>query len=159
MLTHDEKIIWLDSMAIQKYTIRLDGIVDVDNNVDLVIFKGSVLPVQFGKVSGYFSCAETTISSLQGVPQSIGGSFGCYKSKILSLHNIHNHVKHIGKGLLCGNYTTHLLGLLLIDGIIIFNIDSGGPIDKIFNKYVGTGDIISAQDELIDAGFIEQARL
>jgi hypothetical protein len=46
----------------------------------------------------------------------------------------------------------------LIDGITSFNIDDGS-IDAIFNKYRGTGDIISAQDELIDAGFIEQARL
>jgi hypothetical protein len=51
------------------------------------------------------------------------------------------------------------LGLLLIDGICKFDIDTRGPIDAIFNKYVGTGDILSAQDELIDAGFIEQARL
>jgi hypothetical protein len=29
----------------------------------------------------------------------------------------------------------------------------------IFNKYVGTGDILSAQDEMIDAGLIDQARL
>jgi hypothetical protein len=49
--------------------------------------------------------------------------------------------------------------VLLIDGITGFNIDSDGPIDKILNKYKGTGDILSAQDELIDAGFIEQARL
>jgi hypothetical protein len=45
----------------------------------------------------------------------------------------------------------------LIPGITKFFIYS--PIDSIFNKYVGTGDILSAQDELIDAGFIDQARL
>jgi hypothetical protein len=56
------------------------------------------------------------------------------------------------------NATTHILGLLLIQGILSIKIDDG-PIDKIMNKYVGTGDILSAQDELIDAGFTDQARL
>jgi hypothetical protein len=46
----------------------------------------------------------------------------------------------------------------LIKGITHIDIDEG-PIDAIMNKYVGTGDILSAQDELIDAGLFDQARL
>jgi hypothetical protein len=61
---------------------------------------------------------------------------------------------------ICSNANvTHILGLGLIKGIVRYQIDNDGPIDAIFNKYVGTGDILSIQDELIDAGFIDQARL
>ena len=54
--------------------------------------------------------------------------------------------------------TTHILGMLEIKGIIQFHFNNKA-LETIFNKYVGTGDILSAQDELIDAGFIDQARL
>jgi hypothetical protein len=57
----------------------------------------------------------------------------------------------------CDEKVTHILGLLLIEGIT--HITISGPIDRIMNKYLGTGDILSAQDELIDAGLTDQARL
>jgi hypothetical protein len=53
---------------------------------------------------------------------------------------------------------THLLGFLLVKEITKFDTGNGA-VDDIFNKYVGTGDILSAQDELIDAGYTDQARL
>ncbi len=84
------------------------------------------------------------------------------------------------KGLKQANYVgsvrvfqnaTHLLRLFEISGITHIGImgikgvmvpgQTGNveTLGDIFNKYVGTGDILSAQDELIDAGFIDQARL
>jgi hypothetical protein len=110
-------------------------------------------------IIGSFSCVNTDTSSLEGCPQSVGGSFYCTDTKITSLHDIHKQIKHIGGSFHCDSNITHLLGILLIDGITEIDVDDGGSLDKIFNKYVGTGDILSAQDELIDAGFIEQARL
>jgi hypothetical protein len=59
----------------------------------------------------------------------------------------------------CNVPVSHSLGLLLIKGVTHISIDLGGPIDHIMNKYIGTGDILSAQDELIDGGFIDHARL
>ena len=192
---------WLNQYEISNFTIRSDGIVDVDDDVDLTGFDEPILPVQFGKVSGSFNCYGSALISLQGTPQTvggdfdchctlvtslqgsprfIGGSFDCYSTKIKSLdgapasvgggfycddnnivtlHGIHKTILYLGSGFYCTGTEVHLLGLLLIKGVVKFDIDSNGPIDKIFNKYVGTGDILSAQDELIDAGFIEQARL
>jgi hypothetical protein len=198
---HQEIKKWLDRFHIENYTIRPDGVVDVDGDgVRLGQFTGDILPIQFGKVSGDFDCSHTNLTSLrgspqfvggnfncastnitsligspqsvggwfycvrtnvislEGAPQSIGGTFNCCDTNIASFHNAHKQIKHIG-GKFYSNKGTHLLGLLVIDGIPSFDIDDMGPIDKIFNKYAGTGDIISAQDELIDAGFIEQARL
>jgi hypothetical protein len=159
-MTHTEIEAWLDVHKIEHYTIKSDGVVDVRGNVVLETFKGHTIPVQFGQVGGKFNVSRTRLTSLRGCPHTVnGGAFSCNGSSIISLHDIHKQIKHIGGNFFCNSNTTHLLGLLLIDGINYFNIDGGGPIDKIFNKYVFTGDILSAQDELIDAGFIEQARL
>jgi hypothetical protein len=68
-------------------------------------------------------------------------------------------VKYVGGNIVGRKGMTHLLGTLLIPGVKNICIDQGEAVDRILNRYLGTGDIISAQDELIDAGYVEQARL
>jgi len=174
---------WLDKHNIQNYTIRPDGVVDVDGDAILTRRAMSsifTLPVQFGIVDGNFDCSESQLTSLKGCPYHVGRGFNCYGTKITSLEyapqyigsrfvcfetritsltGIDKIVKHIGGTVWYNEKSTHILGLLLIKGITRIDIDNGGPIDEIMNKYVGTGDILSAQDELIDAGFTDQARL
>jgi hypothetical protein len=179
MMTNIER--WLSLHGINNYSIsQTDRVVDVSGSVRLARIDTGLAPVQFGHVTGTFDCSYSGITSLHGSPRSVGGDFVCHSTKITSLegapqfigcsfscgdsnitsfHDVHKQIKHIGGSFYCSHDVTHLLGLLLIDGITGFHIDRDGPIDKIFNKYVGTGDILSAQDELIDAGFIEQARL
>jgi hypothetical protein len=77
----------------------------------------------------------------------------------MTLSGIDKMLPHINGSITCEVPVTHALGLLLIKGVTHINIDNNGPIDRIMNKYLGTGDILSAQDELIDAGFIDHARL
>jgi hypothetical protein len=210
---------FLDSHRIKNYTIRPDSTVDVTSNVDLTRFKGTSLPVQFGKVSGYFDCSNTQIISLEGAPQSVGSDFYCHNTKITSLegapqsvggnfscHNtpitsLEGAPQSVGGNFYChntkitslegapqsvgGNFSCcstkitslegapqsvggnfycdntllrGLLRLLDIQGLKRIGFDLG-PIDAILDKYVGTGDILSAQDELIDAGFKQHARL
>ena len=43
------------------------------------------LPVKFRKVSGYFHCDITNLTSLEGSPQEVGGYFSCESTKIISL--------------------------------------------------------------------------
>jgi hypothetical protein len=173
---------WLDKHGIKNYTIRPNGVVDVDGDVNLNKFKGKILPVQFGRVEGIFDCSDTNltsfkgaprivgkvlnyntsnVASLEGIPPWVGGNFGCFLRNVKSLSGIDKMVKHVGGGFYTYGTTTHILGLLLIDGITEFGFEVGGRVElhKIMNKYVGTGDILSAQDELIDAGFTDQARL
>jgi hypothetical protein len=158
--THEEIKVWLDDHNITTYTIRPDGIVDVDGNLILRNVAESSIPVQFGRVTGYFRCANTNLISLKGAPYSVvGGGVFCSQTKIKSLSGVDKIIKEMDGVFMCNAAVTHLLGLLLIKGVVHISIDNGGPIDKIFNKYVGTGDILSAQDELIDAGLIDQARL
>jgi hypothetical protein len=183
-MTHKEIKKWLDWQQIERYTIRPDGVVDVNGSASIQNFQGSIIPIQFGTVTGEFSCAHSGVTSLKGAPYHTGEGFYCYDTNlitfdglsqfiggdlgahypgvdmnIISLSGIDRVVKHIGGRLYVNRETTHILGLLLIEGIKEFTIDRDGPIDNIMNKYVGTGDILSAQDELIDAGFIDQARL
>jgi hypothetical protein len=114
-------------------------------------------------VGGEFYCHDTKITSLAGCPKHVGGLFDCRSTQIRSFSGVDKIIKYIGGDFYYSGkqayLPTHLLGLLLIKGITRFHIDTGGPIDKIMNRYVGTGDILSAQDELIDAGFTDQARL
>jgi hypothetical protein len=140
------------------------------------------LPVQFGHVKDDFRISGTQITSLKGSPQSIGGNFYCFSTSISSLEyaprriggSIHCHgtlitslsgvdkmIKYVNDCFLC-NVSTHMLGLVLIKGMRRVSIADDNPSDalyQIMNRYVGTGDILSAQDELIDAGLIDQARL
>ena len=185
MITDHEKIeLWLDRYYIRKYTIRPDGVVDVNGDVSMRDVTESILPIQFGKVTGNFDChmvpitslkgfphtvlgdvyaAYTKISSLEYAPQFVGGGFYCHNTNIKSLHGVDKMIKHIGNDFLCDNDgLTHVLGLLLIEGLTDIRLggkDAPRHTAAIMNKYRGTGDILSAQDELIDAGFIDQARL
>ena len=156
---HAEIKEWLDKHEIRNYTIRPDGIVDVDSNLDLSQVRDKILPVQFGKVSGRVYCGHAQLTSLQGAPQYVGGDFSCWQIKMLSYSGIDKNIKRIDGIFLGHEDATHLLGLLLVKGIKQILINNSGPTDKIMNKYLGTGDILSAQDELIDAGLFDQARL
>jgi hypothetical protein len=165
MLTdHKEIKKWLDVQGIVDYDIRPDGVVDVHaaggvNLSSSIYLFEQTLPVQFGNVTGYFSCSYSELTSLQGSPRVVTGDFICNQTKIESLSGVDKIVKQINGTFLCDRRVTHILGLLLIKGITNIDVDMCGPIDCIMNKYIGTGDILSAQDELIDAGFIDQARL
>ena len=174
---------WLTRVGVKNFIIDPDtNVVNVDGNVDLARKTFEILPVQFGyvdghfflakcsrlktlrgsphTVSGTFKCYSTPISSLEGAPEIVGESFVCDgMPNLKSLSGIDKIVHDIRGGFVCSNNVTHILGLILIKGLQGVDIDSRGPIDEIMNKYVGTGDILSAQDELIDEGFIDQARL
>lgn len=84
----------------------------------------------------------------------------------VSLHNIERIIKSVHGTISCSPYVTNMLGLLLIEDVVGFNMESmaqgpdhGTALTRLFNKYKGTGDIIALQDELIDAGLTNQARL
>jgi hypothetical protein len=99
---------WLSSMHIKYYTIRPDVIVNVNGTADLGGFKGHTLPNWIGNVWGNFFLSFTNITSLQGVPQSIGGDFSCNITYITSLHNIHKLIKRIGGAFYCNSGSTHI---------------------------------------------------
>ena len=156
-MTHADIKEWLDRNNVTNYVIRPDGIVDVYSSVLLCDCEDTELPIQFGKVSGRFNCSRSYLTSLKGIPYFVELGFDCSGTELESLHGIDKRVKHIGGPFQCDAHVTHLLGLLLVDGIESFHIPNM-PVHYILQKYRGTGDVLAAQDELIDGGYIEQAR-
>ena len=110
---------------------------------------------------GDFFCTQSGITSLEGIPPSINGNVYFANNKIKSLHNIHKQIKHINGGIsFIGNpITSHVLGLLLIDGLKMVFLDNT-KVEAIINNHLrGERDVFACQEELIEAGFDEFAKL
>jgi hypothetical protein len=70
---------------IKNYTIRADGLVDVNGDVNLSKKDFNKLPIRFGKVTGDFSCCEcTNLTSLEGAPEECNNFF-CHLCDLRSL--------------------------------------------------------------------------
>ena len=94
---------WLDRACIKNYTISPSGVVDVAGSVLLdgpitgpITSGGNRVyiwpcgklgrfPIQFGVVSGNFSCRCLGLSSLDGSPKEVGGDFNCCHNQLISL--------------------------------------------------------------------------
>lgn len=115
------------------------------------------------RVEGYFDCQGSRLTSLDYAPEYVGKSFNCCNNYILSFHNIHQTIKHIGGTFWFGGrphsggayLPTHLLGVCLIKGLR--RIQTSTPLDALFARY--RDDINLFQEALIDNGFVEQARI
>jgi hypothetical protein len=82
-----EQIEWLDEFAMGRWTLNPQtGLVDVRGSFDcslqdLADFKG----VRFGEVTVSFDCSHTSLTSLEGAPQKVGGAFYCNHNQLTSL--------------------------------------------------------------------------
>jgi len=179
---------WLKKQHIKSFEINRDLTVDVTSNAVLSSV-GPRLPVQFGRVSGNFdvslghlvslegsptwvgksfSCAyNPDLYSLEYAPAFVGHDFSCRETNITSLQNIHKQVKDIGGKLIIGDIYSHILGVLLIRRLrfVDLSVKMLPPVGlrqaiSIINKHLG-GDrnIHDAQEELIEAGLKEYAKL
>jgi len=111
-------------------------------------------------VGGNFGCDNNNLTSLQHAPQSVGGDFYCSNNNLTSLHDIHKQIKSIKGTLLCDDkIKSHILGLLLIKNLK--GIDGIKKVKNIINKHLFAGDhdVHMCQEDLIQAGFAEMARL
>ena len=143
----------LDSLEGAPLTV--DGYFDCGGN-NLKSFKYSP------KTIGDKACYNLNkINSIEGAPSHIGEDFLCFNNLLSSLHNIHKQIKHIG-GSADFRYNpikSHVLGLLLIDGLITVAMDFK-PVQNIINKHLrGERDIFACQEELIEAGLEDYAQL
>jgi hypothetical protein len=174
---------WLRFHKIKKWTIKDNGVVDVNDKVNILHMLEHELPVQFGTVMGSFDIFNTGLSTLKGCPKFVGGYFDCGNTMISSFEHaplqtrnfmcnnvpitsfsgIHRVLKQVNGYFECmdedsSRPPTHILGLLLIPGIQEIYFDS--PIvSTIMTRHAKTKNVLMAQEELIQAGFAEQARL
>ena len=111
-----------------------------------------------------FYCGSNQLVSLAGAPTVVGRGFYCYNNKLTSLEGIHKQIKKInGKFHATGmKLESHLLGLILIDGITRIEIDNK-DIEEILNRHLHQPNkklaMLTCQQELIDAGYEEAAQL
>jgi len=115
-----------------------------------------------------FNCSNRGLTSLVGVPRNIDGNFVCINNKLTSLEGIHKLFDTInGYVWFTGNpIKSHVLGLLKIKSIenIIFtqDLDINNELENvamILNNHLKSKDIFACQQELIDAGLAEYAKL
>ena len=100
------------------------------------------------------------LSNFEGCPEHIDGDFILRFNYFKSLKNIHKHLKVVNGRIDLKNnqLLSDILGLLKIKRLQKVNLDNKN-IEDIINKYLPEGDILECQQELIDAGFEEYARL
>ena len=84
-----------------KCTINEDGSIDVDgsvyiNNRDLI-----KIPFKFRNVSVYFTCSNNQLTSLEGAPNTLGGSFNCYNNNQLT--SLYSAPSSVGGNCYCHN--------------------------------------------------------
>lgn len=72
-------------MQITTIDSQLGPLVNVWGDVDLSEQSLTHFPVQYGYVSGNFTCARNRLKSLRGAPLSVGGTFDCSYNEIKSL--------------------------------------------------------------------------
>ena len=113
------------------------------------------------EVGGAFLCSSNKLTSLEGISPIIGLQLSCIANKLTSLHNIHKQIKHIGGYVSFENnpIKSHVLGLLLIDGLTKVWLENT-IVQKIINKHLaGDRDVFACQEELIEAGLEDYAQL
>jgi hypothetical protein len=72
-------------LRIENYTINEDGSIDVDGYVGIDRNGLTKLPLNFRKITRYFSCSSNYLTSLEGCPESVGSDFICYYNNLTSL--------------------------------------------------------------------------
>lgn len=144
----------------QPITTLVGGPIIVQNNyyctsTKITDFKGAPK-----KVGGSFICKDTMINTFDGIPEYIGDDLNLKNNKFTSLKDIHKHITNIWGGAnFEGNpIKSNILGLLKIKQLRAVQFDDI-ELEEIINKYLPEGDIFACQQELIDAGFEEYARL
>ena len=88
---------------------------DYDGDLDSGILKNFVsednngFTIDFGKITGDFSCSELGLTSLKGAPQEVGGNFNCSWNRLTSLEGAPQKV--VGYFNCQGNQLTSLEGV------------------------------------------------
>jgi len=115
-------------------------------------------------VSGHFDCSDNHLTSLEGAPTEVGSDLYCSNNDLTSLHDIHKIIKKMHGTFYCysNDIKSHVLGVLLIEdclGISISNLFIQSIFDKHLPNYRGFQGVLDCQNELLDHGYDEFARL
>lgn len=177
------------------YDFRPGSYTLADDSIKIKVEEVVVLPFKVHSVRGYFRCSGigltsligspevvphffdcscNQLTSLEGAPNTVYQDFYCQNNpKLVSLHNIHKHIKRVNGSLVIGHEVSScLLGTLKIRGLKRLLVDDqvnpiyseqGENLDRattIINKHLHLErNIHLCQEELIEAGLGNYARL
>lgn len=128
-----------DKYSITGYTINNDGSLDVKGNVEfrMGIYNSlGRLPLQFNKVTGWFDCNRSGLTTLEGAPSYVGKSFSCYDNEIT---NLKGGPKYVGGRFDCTSNPLTTLAYFpeVVKGwVLCFNTNTSKPnmLPKVYNK-------------------------
>ncbi len=94
-----------EKYKIRNWSLRPDGLVDVDGDVNLIYKDLTKLPLQFGRVTGSFYCFQNSLTTLKGGPKEVEGAFYCDHNNLTTLEGA---PQEVGRDFLCfyNNLTT-----------------------------------------------------
>lgn len=116
------------------------------------------------EIVGSFRVYGCKLTSFEHAPEKVTGDVNLSRNKFTSLHNIHKYFKEIGDKLYAEDMDIKdsVLGVLLIKNLQSISLDNN-EVARIVNRYLpnsrGKNAVIDCQEELIDAGFEEYAKL
>ena len=154
--TGDFQCSFSNLVSLEGAPISVSGIFSCSNN-RLTSLEGA--PTKVGKM---FSCSHNGLTDLVHAPMLVGAYFNAAGNNIASLEGIHRQIKCVrGKFYAADNpITSRVLGLLLIEGVTLVELDNG-LVTHTLNKHLTSGrsGLIPCQNELLDAGLEEYAKL
>lgn len=121
-----------------------------------------------------FDVGNNKLTSLEFGPSYVDGDFDCQNNDITSFHDIHKHLKHVTGTFWCDipKIKSSVLGFLKIEELYTISNGTGVNDDEwvaIINKYLEkirknpgidiNNLIIDCQEEMLDAGLEEYAKL
>ena len=176
---------WLKDINVrpEEYEV-VNGRLDIKKSVHMTDQEYTQLPVPFGKIEGDFEIVMPTLTSFKNFPTEvegnltvfhtaiesieeldikIGGAFYISKNdQLKSFRKVHKHVKSVDSGITVDLDENSLggLGFLMIPGIQYLHVPTNSKVEEIMAKYFkDDADMLDVQDELIEAGFKNIARL
>lgn len=194
--TRDDIDEWFYQMEIKTsdYVIHDDMSVSGKRTIDLSEKNLTRIPVKFKEIKGSFYLDGNPLTTLLNCPEIVTGNFSCIKTQITSLEHapkkvglydenfvvtyndnltsltkIHKYVKSVKHTFIFDIGTTHVLGLLKIQGLqhIVVREEDGSAwgstryvsnLERILNEHLAKRDELLCQNDLIAAGYIEEAR-
>jgi hypothetical protein len=76
---------WCHELGLEKYSIDVNGRVDVDSFVYIGNAKLKSIPIKFGMVADYFYCNYNKLKTLEGSPIIVLSNFNCGYNKLKTL--------------------------------------------------------------------------
>lgn len=151
ILTTKEAICdWLTQMKIKHYSINEDLTVDVSYSIDLRNNDFTILPVQFGQVSGNFDVSDTSLKTLKGCPKKVFGNLYAESIPIKNLLQLNSTI--IGSLYLSGN--KKMESLLNNENLIVNKIYSNLSLSNIQYQQIKN---IEAQELILNVDAFEKS--